>query len=92
MEKPPTTPLVRGQIIDKDAYSIIGATIIVDGSTKGVVSDPNGFFELDLSQFTKKSITLTVQYVGKETKSIDVKIKELPKSLGQIKMKDAALQ
>ncbi len=90
MKRPASTPIVRGQIIDSDAAPIIGATIIVDGTTKGIVSDPNGFFELDLSQFTKKSITLIVQYVGNETKSVDVKIKELPKSLGQIKLKDAA--
>lgn len=88
MEKPPTTPLVRGQIIDKDASPIIGATILVDGSTKGVVSDENGFFELDLSQFKNKSITLNFGYIGNETKSVDVKIKDLPKSLGQIKLKD----
>ncbi|UZD21013.1 carboxypeptidase-like regulatory domain-containing protein [Algoriphagus halophytocola] len=88
MEKPPTTPLVRGQIVDKDASPIIGATIIVDGTTKGIVSDENGFFELDLSQFKNKSITLNIGYLEKESKSVDVKIKDLPKSLGQIKLKD----
>lgn len=91
MERPPSTPIVRGQVTDKNASPIIGATIIVDGTTKGIVSDENGFFELDLSQFKNKSITLNIGYVGHETKSVDVKIKDLPKSLGQIKLKDGVL-
>lgn len=53
MERPASTPIVRGQVIDKNASPIIGATIIVDGTTKGIVADENGFFELDLSQFKK---------------------------------------
>ncbi len=92
MERPASTPIVRGQIIDKNASPIIGATIIVDGTTKGIVSDANGFFELDLSQFTNKSVTLNMGYIGNETKSVDVKIKDLPMSLGQIKLKDSALK
>ncbi len=88
MERPPSTPIVRGQIVDKNASPIIGATIMVDGTTKGVVSDENGFFELNLIQFKNKGITLNMGYVGNESKSVDVKIKALPKSLGQIKLKD----
>ncbi|MFC5627218.1 carboxypeptidase-like regulatory domain-containing protein [Algoriphagus winogradskyi] len=91
MERPASTPIVRGQIVDKKNSPIIGATILVDSTTKGVVSDENGFFELDLSQFKNKSITLNIGYIGKESNSIEVKIKELPKSLGQIKLKDGVL-
>ncbi|WP_157243545.1 carboxypeptidase-like regulatory domain-containing protein [Algoriphagus resistens] len=92
MDKPTATPIVRGQIINKDASPIIGATVIVEGTTTGTVSDANGFFELDLSLFTKKGVTLMLHYIGKETKSVDLKIIDLPKSLGQIKLKDALLK
>lgn len=84
--KPPTSPVLRGQIIDNEALPIPGATIIVDGTTKGIASDLNGFFELDLSLVTDKKITLVIGYVGAETKKIEVKMKDLPKSFGQIKL------
>ncbi|MEP0714365.1 carboxypeptidase-like regulatory domain-containing protein [Algoriphagus sp.] len=86
--KPPTTPVVRGQIIDKDSAPIPGAAILVDGTTKGVASDLNGFFELDLSLFTEKKVTLIIRYVGTEVKKVDVSMKDLPKSFGQIKLND----
>jgi hypothetical protein len=89
--KPPTSPVVRGQILDVDDSPIPGATILVDGTTKGTASDLNGFFELDLSMFTERKVTLVMQYIGTETKKIEVKLKDLPKSYGQIKLKNSVL-
>ena len=91
MPKPPTSPVVRGQILDVDDSPIPGATILVDGTTKGTASDLNGFFELDLSMFTEKKVTLVMQYIGTETKKMEVKLKDLPKSYGQIKLKNSVL-
>jgi hypothetical protein len=82
--KPQTSPVLRGQIINNEALPIPGATILVDGTTKGTASDLNGFFELDLSLITDKKITLVIGYVGAETKKIEVKTAELPIDLGKI--------
>ncbi|WP_296699608.1 carboxypeptidase-like regulatory domain-containing protein [Algoriphagus sp.] len=92
LPKPPTSPIVKGQIIDKDASPIPGATIIVKGTTTGTASDLNGFFELDLTKFTEKKVTLVMRYIGTEVKEVDVVLKDLPKSYGQIKLNDAVLQ
>ena len=89
--KPPTSPVVRGQIIDNEALPIPGATIIVDGTTKDIASDLNGFFELDLSIINEKKVTLVIGYIGKDTKKMEVKMAELPKSIGQIKLNNTPL-
>lgn len=43
LPKPPTSKLVRAQIVDKESIPVPGATVLVDGTTKGTVSDVNGF-------------------------------------------------
>jgi len=88
--KPPTKPIVKGQVINKENRPIPGATIIVEGTTTGTVSDINGFFQLDLTQFTEKQVTLVFGFVGIARKEMEVILKDLPKSYGQIKLKDAA--
>lgn len=89
--KPPTSSVLRGQIVDKDDAAIPGAAILVDGTTKGTASDLNGFFELDLTMIKEKKVTLVIRYVDTEAKKVEVKIKDLPKSLGQIKLNGALL-
>lgn len=89
--KPPTSSIVRGQVVDVDDSPMPGVAILVDGTTKGTASDLNGFFELDLSMFTEKKVTLVMTFVGTETKKIEVILKDLPKSYGQIKLKNSVL-
>ena len=89
--KPPTSPVIRGQIIDNEALPIPGATIIVDGTTKGIASDLNGFFELDFSMITEKKFTLVIGYIGKESKKMEVKMADLPKSIVQIELNNNPL-
>lgn len=90
--KPPSKPIVRGQIVTKNNTSIVGATILVDGTTKGIASDLNGFFELDLSSFTEKKVTLVLGHFEHANKSMEVVLKDLPKSYGQIKLADATFK
>lgn len=87
--KPPTKPIVKGQIINKENSPIPGATVIVKGTTTGTVSDINGFFQLDLTLFTEKEVTLVLDFLGTARKEMEVILKDLPKSYGQIKLKDA---
>tara|TARA_R110002020_G_scaffold130735_1_gene292340 strand:- start:2053 stop:2421 length:369 start_codon:yes stop_codon:yes gene_type:complete len=90
--KPATSAIVRGQVIDQESIPIPGTAIIVDGSTTGTANDFNGFFELDLSQFTEKKVTLVLQFVGTEKKKFEIKMKDLPKSYGQITLSRAVLE
>ena len=90
--KPPSKPIVRAQFVTKNDSPIIGVAVIVDGTTKGIVSDANGFFELDLSQFTEKKVTLVFSHWEHARKTMEVVLKDLPKSYGQIKLADAAFK
>ena len=90
--KPPSKPIVRAQLITKNNTPIVGGTVLVEGTTKGTVSDTNGFFELDLSQFTEKKVTLVFGHFEHAQKTMDLELKDLPKSYGQIKLADAAFE
>ncbi|MEB2784714.1 carboxypeptidase-like regulatory domain-containing protein [Algoriphagus persicinus] len=77
-------PIVRGQVVNKSEGPVPGAAILVKGTTTGTASDMNGFFELNLSIFTEKTITLVITYYDSTSIEVDVKIAKLPKDLGQI--------
>lgn len=80
----PKDPIVRGQVVNKSEGPVPGASILVKGTTTGTASDMNGFFELNLSIFTEKTITLVITYYDSTSIEVDVKIAKLPKDLGQI--------
>ena len=80
-------PKVRAQVIDETGNGMQGIAVLVKGSTTGTVTDKRGFFELNLSEFEKKKVTLVLTYPNYHSKEIKVKLKKLPQDLGQIKMK-----
>ena len=90
--KPPSIPVVRGQLVTKNKLPVVGATVLVEGTTKGTVSDANRFFELDLSLITEKKVTLVLGHFEHANKSVEVELKDLPMSFGQIKMSDGAFE
>ena len=51
---------LRGTVKDERGEPIIGATVKVDGTTEGIITDLNGVFVLD--HLAKPSIT--VSYIG----------------------------
>lgn len=55
---------------ESDKESLIGATIIVDGTNLGTISDMNGYFTLKVP--TGKYL-LKVMYIGFESKTIDLR-------------------
>lgn len=83
---PPHEPKVRGQIVNQDEKPVPGAAILVKGQTTGTASNVNGFFELNLSRFAGKDLTLTISFVNFTTKEVEIPWKKLPKDLGQIKL------
>ena len=60
--------LVKGIVLDESDIPIIGANILVKGTTKGVLSDFDGRFEL----LVDEGETLVVSYIGYATKEVKV--------------------
>lgn len=67
-----TTPKVQrisGRITDHDTgESMVGVSVVVKGTTKGIITDLNGNFSLDVDVPS----TLTFSYVGYMTQNIEV--------------------
>ncbi len=52
---------VKGQLVDAETSEpLIGATVMVEGTSKGVVTDVDGYFEQDVAP----NATLVMKYVG----------------------------
>ncbi|OAV44261.1 carboxypeptidase-like regulatory domain-containing protein [Lewinella sp. 4G2] len=61
---------VSGYVINEDGIPLIGVTLLVDGTTRGTVTDLDGKFSLDLP--AKRHIIL-VSYLGYKSTEIDVR-------------------
>ncbi|KEO74319.1 SusC/RagA family TonB-linked outer membrane protein [Anditalea andensis] len=61
--------LIKGKIIDEDSGEpLIGASVMLVGSTKGVVTDLDGSFEMDIPEGS----TLRISYLGFKPKEVPV--------------------
>jgi len=61
---------IKGTVKDEKGEAIIGATIIVKGTTTGTTTDVDGNFTLNLPATAK---TLVISFVGMDKKEVDVK-------------------
>ena len=60
--------VVKGTVNDEAGDPVIGATVKVQGSQKGAITDLNGQFSLEAAS----NATLVVTYVGYETQRVNV--------------------
>ena len=60
--------LVKGTVSDETGEPIVGATVRIDGSQRGTITDLNGGFSIEAGQ----NATLVVSYVGFTTQSVKV--------------------
>ena len=61
--------VVRGMVIDaEDKEPVIGASVVIDGTNKGVATNIDGQFALKLSPDT----SLVISYIGYKTKKVHV--------------------
>ena len=61
---------IKGQVVDQNNIPLFGANLVWEGTTKGVVSDEEGFFQIEApSSFPKQ---LVVSYVGFKSKLVKV--------------------
>lgn len=56
---------IEGKVIDPNGEPIIGATIVIEGTSQGTVTDFNGHFTIDAND----GQSLTVSYVGYQSQS-----------------------
>ncbi len=63
---------VSGTVVDTDGLPVIGATIMVDGTTTGTSSGVDGSFTLP----APANGTLVVSYIGYQTQTIPVRSEE----------------
>lgn len=59
---------LTGRVFDENKAGVPGATILVKGSTRGVISDVDGRFNISV----KPSDVIEISYLGYETQSIPV--------------------
>ncbi|WP_297098604.1 TonB-dependent receptor [uncultured Draconibacterium sp.] len=63
------TRTIKGTVVDDQDMPVIGATVIVKGTTIGIPTNVDGDFELNVP--TDKEI-LVISFIGMETKEIDI--------------------
>ena len=56
--------LVRGKVIDDTGLEVIGASILIKGTTQGTITDMDGMFSLSVPD---KNAVLQVSYIGYQT-------------------------
>ncbi|WP_173074720.1 TonB-dependent receptor [Tenuifilum thalassicum] len=66
--------LITGTVVDSLNHPIQGASVIVKNSFKGVSTDRNGRFSINVS--SADSVTLTITYLGYETESIKIDLRQ----------------
>lgn len=62
---PPST-IIKGKVTDKTGEPIIGANVMIDGTSKGTLTDMDGHFELQANDGSK----IKVSYIGYENMDI----------------------
>lgn len=60
---------IMGKVLDSTGESVIGASVLVKGTTSGTITDIDGNFKLDN---VPSNATLVVSYIGYQTQEIPV--------------------
>jgi TonB-linked SusC/RagA family outer membrane protein len=61
---------VTGRVVDQEGEVLPGVAVQIVGSTRGVMTDEDGYFTMDN---VKTGIKLRVSYIGMETKEVEFK-------------------
>ncbi len=62
---------INGKVVDNAGDPLIGASVFIDGTTTGTITDVDGNFGLKTNS---NNVTLVVSYIGFVTKKIDVNV------------------
>jgi iron complex outermembrane receptor protein len=90
---------VSGYVYDNQSNDVlIGANVVIKGTTQGVVTDVNGFFELSGS--LNFPLKLTISYIGykntdievaKPTQKLKIKVESENLQLGEVQVVDSRI-
>ena len=82
--------VVTGAVIDAEYNEgLLGATVVVEGTTNGTVTDATGEFSLKVE--SQPSVDLKISFVGYETQTISVDASRGNVDVGEIKMNATSL-
>lgn len=82
--------VIKGRVIDEEGLEVFGATVMIDGTGKGTVTDFDGRFEL--TNLEKGTYSITISYLSYNNQIIsDIEVGDAPVLLGDIKMTSAAV-
>lgn len=76
LQAPQSDATLKGQVLDPQGLSVIGANVMLEGTVRGATTDNEGFFEIKDVQLP---VRLVVTYIGFETKKVFVTKNELVK-------------
>jgi len=65
-----TTKTIQGQVLEKDKTPLIGANIIVTGTTIGTITDIDGKYFLE--EVPEDATSISISYTGYGTKEIEI--------------------
>ena len=63
--------VVRGKVTDENNLALPGATVLLKGTSYGVVTDSHGKFTMEVLE--RDTVTLLVSFVGMETRLVNLK-------------------
>lgn len=63
---------VVGKVVDETGESLPGVTVLVEGSSRGVITDVDGTFTINVSDADK----LVISYIGMQTEVIPIEKKK----------------
>ena len=61
---------VKGTVVDKNGEAVIGANVLVKGTSKGTITDVDGRFTLN---GVPEKVVLSITFVGYKSKEITLK-------------------
>ena len=70
---PPSVPVIviTGRVVDDKGEPLIGASVVLEGTTKGTLTDVDGTYKLELEDSETKG-NLVISFVGYENKTIAI--------------------
>ncbi len=81
---------IKGKIVDaNDQETLIGASVLIQGTTTGTITDVDGTFELVV--LDPGDYVLQISYTGYSTLEINVTVGDQPNNIGIHKMESSAI-
>ena len=70
MYRPPAFP-ISGEVTDNNGEPLIGASVVLEGTNKGTLTDVDGKYTLEVEDGEKNGV-LVISFVGYETQKINI--------------------